>query len=313
MTNTKLNNIFTKLKQVSDKSPDRTVQDVFLKLSEEVGELAVEVNALSGRVYKSGDTDGIVGEVADIMICCLDLLYKSKTSLSESIDFLLGKMNEKIDKWESKIIKRVHPKTDYEKVEILVDGFVEHFVFNSKFSNSHPNNLIVKLGYKTGNLIEFINPLDSSTISDQYKTEIQYPLEKQIDQLDLPHDFIFMKSYCYNEDYNTEAYTLSSRDKSIYDMIDSISEINKTNILVSVESLRNITINTYSKKKSELVRLASIDPSESVIYLTNLVEFGIPYDEKSKFNELVKFMFELNFSTDLPIKMYVPRKFNNEY
>lgn len=54
----------------------RTMDFTLAKLTEELGELAVEVQVTQGRLPQDkGGSDGVIGEVADIINVALDLAY----------------------------------------------------------------------------------------------------------------------------------------------------------------------------------------------------------------------------------------------
>jgi ribosome modulation factor/NTP pyrophosphatase (non-canonical NTP hydrolase) len=53
----------------------RSSYDVFLKMTEEVGELAKEVNKEVGFISGEPGVDGINGEAVDVLLCAVDILY----------------------------------------------------------------------------------------------------------------------------------------------------------------------------------------------------------------------------------------------
>ncbi|NDV50641.1 hypothetical protein [Salipiger sp. PrR003] len=55
--------------------PARSVPNVALATLSELGELAEEVNIQTGYCPKEPDVDGVVGEVADVLICLGDLVW----------------------------------------------------------------------------------------------------------------------------------------------------------------------------------------------------------------------------------------------
>jgi hypothetical protein len=70
---------------VSDRIHNRrSEQDVFNKLIEEVGELAIEISVLTGNTYKKGGPDGVVGEAIDAINCLIDLIRIYKPDLTEA-------------------------------------------------------------------------------------------------------------------------------------------------------------------------------------------------------------------------------------
>lgn len=95
----------TDLKQIILKCRDietpRTTSGVYFKLSEEVGELATELNVKYHGAYKGEGEDGIIGECVDAIICLCDILNKENVDLDE-IGFLI---NKKIKKWKENVEK----------------------------------------------------------------------------------------------------------------------------------------------------------------------------------------------------------------
>jgi NTP pyrophosphatase (non-canonical NTP hydrolase) len=78
---------------------NRSLLNIWLKLNEEVGELAQEINILDGYVKPSkGGVDGIKGEAIDVIINVIDLLYKLDDSITE--EELLLILQNKLDKWK---------------------------------------------------------------------------------------------------------------------------------------------------------------------------------------------------------------------
>lgn len=55
--------------------PARTIPNVALATLSELGELAEEVNIQTGYCLKDPGVDGVVGEVADVLICLADLVW----------------------------------------------------------------------------------------------------------------------------------------------------------------------------------------------------------------------------------------------
>lgn len=77
----------------------RTPTSVFLSISEEVGELAKELNVkYQESCYKTGDEDGILGESCDVLIGVIDLLFLEGHSREE----ILSTLESKLSKWKSK-------------------------------------------------------------------------------------------------------------------------------------------------------------------------------------------------------------------
>lgn len=85
--------------EVSRIAPKRSIENVFLKLSEEVGELAQEINIQNGFLNKPKGKDGIAGEAIDVINCAVDVLYLSNPKItSEEINEI---MTNKLNKWKS--------------------------------------------------------------------------------------------------------------------------------------------------------------------------------------------------------------------
>jgi NTP pyrophosphatase (non-canonical NTP hydrolase) len=78
---------------------NRSVNEIFLQLSEEVGELATEISVLRGYSKKPQGKDGVVGEAIDVVICAIDILYVLYRTSEEDID---AKIREKLAKWRAK-------------------------------------------------------------------------------------------------------------------------------------------------------------------------------------------------------------------
>lgn len=79
----------------------RSSTDVFLQLSEEVGELSTELSIEKGYSKKAAGPDKIPGEVADIIICAIDLLYVACGWSEEQIE---EKIRQKLQKWLNKSV-----------------------------------------------------------------------------------------------------------------------------------------------------------------------------------------------------------------
>lgn len=55
---------------------DRKIEDIFIYLMSEAGELAEEINIKNGRSSKPVGKDGIVGEAVDVILCAFDVIKK---------------------------------------------------------------------------------------------------------------------------------------------------------------------------------------------------------------------------------------------
>jgi hypothetical protein len=89
-----------KVFEVSKAVPARSRSKVFLKLSEEVGELALEVAVAQDETYKKGGSDGIVGEAIDVIICAMDLIYVDNPKIEAEV--LVNILQKKLQKWIEK-------------------------------------------------------------------------------------------------------------------------------------------------------------------------------------------------------------------
>ena len=82
-------------------APKRYVEHVMLKMVEEVGELAQEVNINSGFIQdKEKGEDGIIGEAIDVIQCALDVIWLYSPDVTE--EELTKLMVKKLNKWKSK-------------------------------------------------------------------------------------------------------------------------------------------------------------------------------------------------------------------
>lgn len=78
----------------------RDLNAVFMKVAEEVGELATEIAILTGASYKEPGPDGVVGEACDAIIALVDLIYLMQPGVEEAD--LLGVVTAKLSKWKRK-------------------------------------------------------------------------------------------------------------------------------------------------------------------------------------------------------------------
>lgn len=91
--------LYQSIVAVSDRIHNRrSEQDVFNKLIEEVGELAIEIAVHNKRTYKKGGPDGIVGEAIDAINCLVDLIHLHRPDFTES-DFAKIAYEKQL-KWE---------------------------------------------------------------------------------------------------------------------------------------------------------------------------------------------------------------------
>ena len=77
----------------------RTPSDVFLQLSEEVGELATELSVAKGYSKKEPGPDRVPGEAVDVLICAVDLVYIACGLSEQQIEDLI---RTKLNKWKTK-------------------------------------------------------------------------------------------------------------------------------------------------------------------------------------------------------------------
>ena len=79
---------------------DRTVQDIFLHITSEVGELSDEIAIKYGLSKEQPGKDGIFGEAVDIIASVLDLIYIDNPDVTE--EEIVAYLRLKLAKWESK-------------------------------------------------------------------------------------------------------------------------------------------------------------------------------------------------------------------
>lgn len=83
---------------VSRSVKPRHINNVALKLCEESGELAKEINIETGFLNKLKGDDGIIGEACDVINCAIDIIYLSNPDITaEEINACMVK---KLDKWK---------------------------------------------------------------------------------------------------------------------------------------------------------------------------------------------------------------------
>ena len=75
------------------------LNNIFVAMSEEVGELATEILIVNGLKDRPS-IEGIVGEAVDVMICALDIIYAHTGSLdNETVKSIV---DTKLNKWVNK-------------------------------------------------------------------------------------------------------------------------------------------------------------------------------------------------------------------
>jgi hypothetical protein len=75
---------------------------VLSKITEELGELSVEVQISEGVSYKEAGKDGVVGESIDLITCVLDLIHIMHPELTE--EDLVKIAIPKLNKWKEKAV-----------------------------------------------------------------------------------------------------------------------------------------------------------------------------------------------------------------
>lgn len=95
--------LFEKVRAAGLQVKERSEVSIFLSLSEEVGELGKEVAIATGLSNKKPDSDGVVGEAIDIILCAIDLIQKHRPEMSQLdveayVDIKIQKWIDKADK-----------------------------------------------------------------------------------------------------------------------------------------------------------------------------------------------------------------------
>lgn len=80
---------------------ERNTSGVVMKLVEEVGEIATEVNIKYHGAYKKAGVDGIKGECIDALICIFDILNLEGVCIEE----VESMIDLKVNKWKEKILE----------------------------------------------------------------------------------------------------------------------------------------------------------------------------------------------------------------
>lgn len=93
--------LFQTIQLTSESIEDnRGVPYVLAHTMEEVGELAKEVAIEYLNSGKTPDSDGIIGETVDAIICLVDLLYVHSPELEE--EDIIKVANKKLAKWKNR-------------------------------------------------------------------------------------------------------------------------------------------------------------------------------------------------------------------
>lgn len=90
-------------KKICILKPTRQLSNVFLSLSEEIGELATEISVRVKSSSKISGEDGIKGEAVDVILCALDILHLEGCEEDEIIEL----MRQKGAKWLRNKAKQV--------------------------------------------------------------------------------------------------------------------------------------------------------------------------------------------------------------
>lgn len=97
-------------REVDSFGSTRTVADVFIKASSEMGELAEEVSVQGGKTYKQAGPDGVIGEAIDCIVTLIDLIHKEAPDMTE--EEVIAYAKKKGAKWVDKThADMLHKKT----------------------------------------------------------------------------------------------------------------------------------------------------------------------------------------------------------
>jgi len=101
MLEDKMKTLITETFKYSDQiQNNRNPFYVLSKITEELGELSVEVQIAEGVSYKQAGKDGVVGEGIDLITCVLDLIHIIYPELTE--EDLVKVAIPKLEKWKEK-------------------------------------------------------------------------------------------------------------------------------------------------------------------------------------------------------------------
>ncbi|MBF84515.1 MAG: hypothetical protein CL489_08580 [Acidobacteria bacterium] len=89
--------MYDRVVDVSRKVNPRMCSYVMLKVMEEVGELAEEVNINSGFINKPVGKDGVLGEAIDVIVTVMDIIYLTNPDITN--DELTTILDKKLSKW----------------------------------------------------------------------------------------------------------------------------------------------------------------------------------------------------------------------
>lgn len=78
----------------------RSKYSALAKLMEEVGEMALEASIENGSSYKEPGDDGVIGELADVIITAIDVAYLQDNQITE--EQIQASISFKLEKWKLK-------------------------------------------------------------------------------------------------------------------------------------------------------------------------------------------------------------------
>ena len=92
-----LDKIFQQLRSIEK---ERTIESSLIYAMSEMGELSEELLKISGHSIKPENSDGVIGEAIDVIVCLLDIIQlHSKNITGEEIETII---QNKITKWTNK-------------------------------------------------------------------------------------------------------------------------------------------------------------------------------------------------------------------
>ncbi|AFF28292.1 gp295 [Sphingomonas phage PAU] len=138
-----MKSIISKVLKVAETAQPRNIENVMLKVQEEVGELATEVNVKSGFLgqHKAGK-DGILGEACDSIIALLDIIYLDNPNVTE--EDIAKTIKKKVKKW-------VNRNTNNESKK---ESVFSHSDFHYNIIEASKRNRIGKLKFQNDIVFE---------------------------------------------------------------------------------------------------------------------------------------------------------------
>ena len=98
-----MDSALSKIFKVSEQIDNgRTMSDVMLILTEEVGELATEIAIKKGFKNRAPSNDGVLGEAVDVILAAADIifLYANRGLSNEELEAVVNKrIEKKLEKW----------------------------------------------------------------------------------------------------------------------------------------------------------------------------------------------------------------------